>query len=187
MKNRSLVYLLLAVVAAATVWFFERPDKPRDLSTVENFALFKDFDASKASKIVLSQITGQIELKKDGDVWNVVKGEEINAANLGKVKAALDAFASLEVGTVASINPERHADLQVGPSALQVMVYDDKDAKLAHLYIGKSGPDFISTYVRKDGDNVAYLVNKVLIPIFSINPDSWKEEKNNEPRPPVTK
>jgi hypothetical protein len=177
MKNKPLIYLLIAVVAAAAVWLFERPDKPRNLSTVESFKLFKGFDPSKANKIVVAEIAGQTELKSDGDIWKVINGDQADIADLNKIKGALDAIADLETGSVASINPSRQAELQVGPSALQVMVYDEKDMKLAHLFIGKSGPDFMSTYVRKDGDDITYLANKVLIPIFSINPDSWKEKK----------
>ncbi|MBN2372641.1 DUF4340 domain-containing protein [bacterium] len=111
--------------------------------------LFPGFDAEKARFISIKGPTNRSTLIKDADIWKVEEEDELQA-DTEQVKQAIQTISEIETENIISRNPSKQQIFHVDPnSALEVEIKGDGEKTLAHLYIGKNGPDFMSTYIRK--------------------------------------
>jgi hypothetical protein len=199
MKRNPIIYLCIVTIVATVVWMIEKPNKPRH-GTAETARLFAELDPAKVTRIEIEHLINGIELKRHFYNWTIeefktamgkkLEGGEVKAASKpaqekivadnAKVRRLIDTLKNTRVETIISSNPEKQAQLQVNNIGLQVRAYDSSGNLLAHLYIGKNGPDYMTTYVRKEGDDNVYLVKQYLGPLFTPQIDSWRYRSNWE-------
>lgn len=98
-------------------------------------------------------------------------------ANAEQVEALLQLLQTVQVGTVTSRNPENFDKLQVGKIGTQVRTYAADGQLLAHLIVGKQGPDYVSTYVRQEGNDAVYLVSDQLHGRFPAQVAQWRDRR----------
>ncbi|MBN1282613.1 MAG: DUF4340 domain-containing protein [Proteobacteria bacterium] len=206
---RPATYLAAAIAAAAIVLIFESPVRPRsDDASAE--PLIPGFEGANVERIELSQLLDGAVLERAGGCWRVSEdatplkrelyakeGREIpdrlwGEADSSRVSTALGVFGGLERGIVVSTNPKRRDLFQVGAAGLEVRLVDKGGSPVAELVIGKSGPDYGSTYIRRSGADEVYLVRRPLSGIFSPVADDWRKLKtqkdpagNAPPRDPL--
>ena len=59
--------------------------------------------------------------------------------------------------------------------AIEVIAYGPDDQELAVLFIGKAGPDFFSTYIRKKDSDDVYLYEQFLKGSFDRQAENWRD------------
>jgi hypothetical protein len=188
--KRQLIYLGILIVAAVAIVALENPFESR-LDKDPYGKLFPDLKADAVSSIEISQLMDAALLKKSADGWtaeeastelksNVLakEGKSFEAAlpvpaDADKIQSALRLIASLPAGIVATNAIDKKDSLQLGVAALSIKGFGEDGKELFSMAIGKSGPDFISTFVTKQGSDKILLVGQPLVGVFSPRVSDW--------------
>lgn len=123
------------------------------------------------TKIELKEANQTYILEKRNNQWVVSSKDDVKA-NQEAVLRVLNKTKELTKDEVASKNPEKKAIFQVDQSGLKVKFYKG-ETEVANFYVGKVGPDFSSTYIRKEGEDIVYLFKENIIRIF--NQSDWRD------------
>ena len=194
--KRPLIYLAIALSFFLAVLALERPAHgPKDDSNTS--LLLPAFDSAQIFRVEYEHFLSGIQPKRDGENWQVAllktelknkldKAENKTAqksvlpewflAERPRVSRALGIFSELERGILVSTNPAKQQQYQLGPMAQQLRFFDQANGLIASIEIGKNGPDFASSYIRKSGEDKVYLSNGSLAGVFSISIDDWKQK-----------
>lgn len=189
---RSLIYLIIATIVAMVVFVIEKPDESR-VSDVTGKYFVDGYDSGTVDKVLVEQLLDGATLTRNGDGWEVSalvtplrqqildqeKGSAAPlarkfAADRSRVNGAIGVFSGLEEGVLVSDNPDKQNIYQVGPAGLHVKGLDSKGNAVFDVVIGKNGPDFISSYIRRGDRNEVYLVNRPLVGVFSPRYEDWR-------------
>ncbi|MBI2050220.1 MAG: DUF4340 domain-containing protein [Parcubacteria group bacterium] len=138
-------------------------------------ATFFRVDADALDKIRILGVNGLYEnvLEKRDDEW-VVANKGAYRVNPEYIADLLKIFADLPRGELASRNPEKREELQVDDVGVKIQAWEG-DTQVIDAIIGKEGPGFLSTYVRRaDSDNV-YLAAQNIRPVF--NRTDWRDKR----------
>jgi len=173
-KPRSLAILtgVLGLLVLAIV-LLGRKEEAVLTSSAE--LLFPGFDATKATKIAVKTKDKDVALEKKDGVW-VIAGEGFKADEEA-VKNLLDRVKEVEVADVASTNPESAKLFEVdkgGEHTVEVQLSAGATS-LAHFFVGKSGPDFSSNYVRLDGSDRAVRAASRMREAFDRGARGWRD------------
>lgn len=110
-------------------------------------------------------------------------------ADAEKIDWSLSILQDVRLVSLAGSNPERHGYFEASPVGMQLRLFDDGGKKTVHLFIGKAGPAFTESYVRRDGEDNVYLADRFLRGYFSVDAGDWleKEEPAAAPKPSAPK
>src|SRR5690606_5261205 len=111
-----------------------------------------------------------VEMKKDGDDWQLADGKRADEVAIGRL---LEAIPKIESSTVVTRNPERFAELEVDDEKGTTIVAAAGDRELAEFTVGKSARG--GAHVRVD--DTVYAVRGVFPSVFVREPDQWIEKK----------
>ncbi len=200
MMKRNLILLVIFIILASIVYFMEFAPQPKR-AAVEETNFFVGFNSDKVARIEIKSLFRTNILQRDGDKWLV--GEESNLptqkeeegdkadteptptptpemflADIEQVEKLLDTVAELPKGELVSKNRDKHQQFELtGFKGTEVILYDEHEKPLAHFNIGKNGPDFLSTYVKKAGSDNVYLVQGYIKHIFDKGGlDGWRDK-----------
>lgn len=200
MKNiRPFIYLGIAIFVAAVVFLFEGPGKPR-VSDVDDGYFVIGFDIDKIGAVTITQLVDGVQLRRKDSGWEVrdfatpLKEELLKKegregaesawqdADITRVSSALGRFGGLDKGVIVSSNSEKQSLFQVDAAGLKVSAFDKENKPLFEVIIGKMGPDFTSTYIRRANEDKVYLVNRSMVGVISPRASDWmvKEEKTSD-------
>lgn len=188
--KRSFLYLLGAIALAAGSLLLERPDRSPDAATATR-RFFAELAPAKVARIQVERLLDGVELRRAGDTWSVQSFEtplrkqvtsaesvphddRTTTADGVKVGDALAALQQLTTTSLVSTNPEQQVKYQVNQLGLQVRAFDADGALLASIVVGKQGPDFFSTYVRKNDEAKVYLTRESLAARFPTAIEYWR-------------
>ncbi|MGA1796839.1 MAG: DUF4340 domain-containing protein [bacterium] len=167
--KKTVILIIFLCILVGIAYFMNRPAKK-----AKEPALFPGFDAEKAVAIRINGERGMLTLSKVDGRWIAVEQDNLPADN-DQVKQALQTIAEIDRDNVVSRNPDKQGIFEVDPnSGFEVLVQGEGDTPLAHFYIGKNGPDFMSTYVRKAGSDEVILYSGFhLKSRFDKPADTW--------------
>lgn len=203
--NRAWLYLTIAVGLAVVILAVERPwTLPKSAGIRQ---LFAAFDPNHVARIEIERLLDGVELVRDGAEWKVrplataLRKElpkeadptggttllcadaapdgacPFSIANGEKVIEALHALQQMATTSLVSENPERQSLYQVDKIGLQIRAFDRDGQLLAQAYVGKQGPDFFSTYVRREGEEQVYLTRESLQGRFPVQSEYWRSKE----------
>ncbi|MBN1523350.1 MAG: DUF4340 domain-containing protein [Spirochaetales bacterium] len=138
-------------------------------------ALFPELDAGKINLVTITDKNGSITLKKTGDQWNVVvQGKEFPGDN-EEIEQLLKSVTSIKQNRIASQLPDTWTQFEVDPvNAVHTVLSQDENV-LIDIYIGKSGSDGISEYVRlNNSDEVIQTADRI---VFTSRTREWAAKK----------
>lgn len=135
--------------------------------------LFENLNITRINVIEISKGPRSWKFVKENQKW--YKPKAIEPGYHKNVQQVLYTFKDLEKDELASTNPEKKSVFNVTKEAAIQVALKNGEEQVAKLYIGKRGPDHLSTYVRKEGEDRVWLVKDVLSPIF--RPDTWEAEE----------
>ena len=164
------VFLLLVVL------IFENPfGKSEHEKKLETAApLFPDFDKEQVAKIEIIAPDGTTTLSKQDGEWVVASMDNYPADSEG-IAQLLTKVGELKNTQRVSTNPEKQPEFEVDSSGVEAKLMDANDTLLAHLFVGKITPGFLSSYVRVADSNDVYEAQGSLQSVFNKGTRTWKD------------
>jgi uncharacterized protein DUF4340 len=195
--SRPIIYLIIAIIAGLVIISLENPWQSRveDSDGVQLVGV-KNFDTKDVGRVEISQLLSGATLIRDDQRWSVratttplmksvlkkegrpIPEQLVWSADGSRLRSELGVFSGLYRGTLVSSNPEKRRLYQVDDeSGLHLKLFDKGGKAMLDIIIGKSGPDFTSTYVRNAGSDEVYLVPRPLTGRFSSKASDWRNRK----------
>jgi len=174
MKNKQLLILLGIFVVLLVVVFISKNPFSKYEKTAESGSLFPNFNKDNIAKIETIKSENKTVLIKNAGKW-LVKTMDNYPADQEEVEKLIDKVAEFETSQLISKNPEKQSIFEVDNSGLEAKLYNSSGELLADFFVGKNGPDFMSTYVRKADSDKVYLVDGYLKSIFDKGERTWKD------------
>ena len=177
MKTKQLLILgAIFVVLAIVILLFENPFGQSEYQKKVETAmpLFPNFNGEQVVKIEITA-TGETTTlsKQDGD-WVVASMDNYPADGEG-VAELLSKVAEFKNTQRVSNNPEKQSEFEVDSTGVEAKLMDANNKLLAHLFVGKTTPGFLSSYVRPaDADDV-YVAQGYLQSVFDKGTRTWKD------------
>ena len=164
------VFLLLVVL------IFENPfGKSEHEKKIETaMPLFPDFDEEQVVKIEIIAPDGTTTLSKQNAEWGVASVDNYPADSEG-IEQLLTKVGELKNTQRVSNNPEKQSEFEVDSSGVEAKLMDANDKLLAHLFVGKITPGFLSSYVRVADSNDVYVAQGSLQSVFNKGTRTWKD------------
>ncbi|MDE0682526.1 MAG: DUF4340 domain-containing protein, partial [Candidatus Poribacteria bacterium] len=177
MKTKQLlilggVFVLLLLV----VLIFENPfGKSEHEKKVETATpLFPGFNKEQVAKIEIIAIDGTATLSKQEGTWIVASMDNYPADSEG-IAELLTKVGEFKNTQRVSNNPEKQAEFEVDSTGVEAKLMDENDKLLAHLFVGKTTPGFLSSYVRPADSNDVYVAQGYLQSVFNKGTRTWKD------------
>ena len=179
--TRTTWFLLGVLVAliVATIWVMQRPGEQS--TTGDNGNVLVSYDSSAVDRVDVILASGPVTLAREGDTWTLVT--PIHApADVRLVNAAIGQGKALKITTLVSSNPAKQQVFQVDSTSTLVRLFA-KGTELAAFRVGKPGPSYTETYVRKEGSNDVYLTEGMLSGVFGKSARDWRNKAIMNLRP----
>ena len=160
--KRILTYLTVLLILLVLAILIERPWKGKE---AEESPLFPRFVPEAAARIELKAPEKEVILEKNEGVWLVASSANY-PADPESIEGLLSKVKDLSAGSPVSKKPEKHAIFEVDKSGLEVKVLAEDADPIAQFFVGKTGPDRASTYLRCGDSPEVYLVNERLESVF---------------------
>lgn len=177
MKKKQLLILgCVFVVLAIVVLIFENPfGKSAYEKKVETATpLFPDFNEAQVTKIEIIATDGTTTLTKQDDAWVVTSMDDYPADSEG-IAELLTKVGEFKNTQRVSDNPEKQAEFEVDSSGVEAKLMDANNKLLAHVFVGKTTPGFLSSYVRPADSNDVYVAQGYLQSVFNKGTRTWKD------------
>ena len=177
MKTKQLLILgCVFVILAIVVLVLENPfGKSTYEKKVETATpLFPDFDKEQVAKIEIIATDGTATLSKQDGNW-VVASMDNYPADSESISELLTKVGEFKNTQRVSNNPEKQAEFEVDSSGVEAKLMDANDKLLAHLFVGKTTPGFLSSYVRPADSNDVYVAQGYLQSVFNKGTRTWKD------------
>ena len=131
------------------------------------------FDPGQAARIEISQQGKEIVIIRENDKWLVATAQNY-PANQEKIADFLGKVNHLKEADIASKNQEKHSLFQVDSiQGRRLKIYNARNEIQADFYVGKMGPDYMSTYIRLPDASDVISVNVPLMWLASVDTRQW--------------
>lgn len=177
MKTKQLLILgAIFVVLVVVVLLFENPFGQSEYEKKVETAtpLFPNFDKEQVAKIEIVATGETTTLSKQDSNWIVASMSNYPADSEG-ITELLSKVAEFKNTQRVSNNPEKQAEFEVDSTGVEAKLMDTNDKLLAHLFVGKTTPGFLSSYVRAADSNDVYVAQGYLQSVFDKGERTWKD------------
>jgi len=178
--KHTLVLLIILIVSAAFVFMIERPFENRSKKIREEAGLlFPELQIEQVHKLLVKKADETTTtLQKRNDLWYVDTDKENYPADPQLINEAIKTLQALKKINLASRKKGKHALFQVKEKmGMEVSLFDQENTELARLIVGKNGPDFFSTYIRKADENEVFLYERYLKGHYDKSVSNWRDKK----------
>ncbi len=173
MKQTTWILVGALVVLAVITFFVLR--QPGETSASESSGvMLVSYDSASVDKIEVTAPGTSVTLEKQGNGWMVTAPLRYRA-DQNVVTAAVGKGKNIEVKNVVSSNPEKQHLFQVDSAGTLVQMYAG-GALVAAFRVGKPGPSYMETYVRKEGSNDVFLAEGMFTYVFSHPAKDWRDK-----------
>jgi len=177
MKKKQLLILSgIFVFLLLVILIFENPFKKSDYQKKIETAtkLFPDFNKDEVSKIEIIAKGATTVLTKQDEQWVVTTMDDY-PADMESVKALLEKVEEFDNADHVSNNPKNQADFQVDSTGVETKLLGANDKVLAHVFVGKNTPGYLSSFVRVADSNDVYIAQGYLQGTFDKSTRTWKD------------
>ena len=178
MKTKQLLILGgVFVVLALVVLLLENPFGQSEYEKKVQTAmpLFPNFDKEQVTGVEIIATGETTTLAKQDGKW-VVTSLDSYPADAEGVEELLTKVSEFKNTQRVSSNPEKQMEFEVeSTTGVEVKLMDANDTLLAHLFVGKTTPGFLSSYVRVADTNDVYVAQGYLKSVFDKGERTWKD------------
>ncbi len=170
MKKKNLFLLSLLIVLAVLAWLsVQKPWQKKESSL-----LFPGISPSQVTKVEIKSSQGKTVLEKKNEAW-VISSLDNLPANQKRVESLLDKIKQVKKINLASAQEEKASFYEVDKEkGKEVKVWEGEKLS-AHFIVGKNGPSFVGSYLKKVGSSNIYLADEVLGTYLDL--DDFKDKK----------
>ena len=177
MKTKQLlilgvIFVILAIVVIVTENPFGKSEYEKKIETAA--PLFPSFDKEQVVKIEITATGETTMLSKQNGDWVVASMDNYPADSEG-VTELLSKVAAFKNTQRVSNNPEKQPEFEVDSTGVEAKLMGANDKVLAHLFVGKTTPGFLSSYVRSADSNEVYVAQGYLQSVFDKGTRTWKD------------
>lgn len=125
-----------------------------------------------------------------GDCVLPLAEESVQMADPVKVTRLLTHLFLIRVSEPIATSPDAASLFHINPHSLHIIFYSDRNEELGRLYVGKQGPDLMSSFVKRGDEPAVYLVEKNLHGLILLPFEEWfaKEDiKSQDEKNPAKK
>ena len=180
MKSKKIIAGIAALLLVTAVFIVTGKLDSRSPAG-HNRAFFPHLEAQSITSLVITEGENSVTLNNDNGSWTVSKTleEQTYPADGAAVQFAVESIISLKKGDLVSDNPANQSTFQVDDSnSMNVQIFASNNSTAAAvLHIGKTGPDWNSSYVRKNGTNSVYSVSGVLRHLLFHDIERWRAKE----------
>lgn len=173
--NKSLLVLIGLLAVLLLVYLLVSSGEQREL-TPEVKPDFLGIDSSAVDHITAGRLGSLVEFTRQADGWYINDGGKLRRAQPAAVEAIARLSHSLAVGEVVSSNPDKQLLFQVDTLTGITVKFYRGDEYLGGMVVGKMGPDFQSTYVRKPESHDVYAAQGAFAQLFSRPPSAYMDK-----------
>lgn len=173
MKRSTLILAgILVILIIAAFLVLQRPGE-RSVASDQGGTLVS-YDSAKVDRIEVRTATGVTTLQRESSGWMLTsplraKGDESSIHQLlAKGKAIV-------LKAMVSDNPQKQSVFQVDSTGTLVTMFEGGNERVA-FRVGKMGPSYTETYVRREGSNEVYLADGMLLYLFAKQPRDWRDK-----------
>jgi len=171
-KRATQALLAVLAVLGAVAFFVQGPGRV-DRSR-EHAAVFPGLVAGDVVKLRATGAGAALLLVREGGGWKLGAAKE--PADAAAVDALLANLAAVREGAVVSTNAAKQAGYEADAAkGIAVRLEGAGGKVLADFIVGKSGPDYASCYLRRQGASEVLLVSRDLRMDLSRPTESWRE------------
>ena len=177
MKTKQLlIFGAIFVVLAVVVLILENPFGQSEYEKKIETAvpLFPNFNQEQVTTIEIITDGETTTLSKQNGTWVVASMDNYPADSEG-ISELLSKVAEFKNTQLVSNNPEKQAEFEVDNTGVEAKLMEANGTLLAHLFVGKTTPGFLSSYVRAADANDVYVAQGYLQSVFSKGERTWKD------------
>jgi len=169
-KSKSVLYLIIALIVLIVIFIFWQ--NPLDHKTSNgNTEEISTANLDNAQKIEISKGDRTTILQKENDKW-LVSTENNAEANLDYINKLITALKDVKQGTIVSQNKDKLPTFELAEGQFtKIKLSDSSNNILLELLVGKMGPAYTQTYIKKPNSDNVLLINQNLL--LSLTPTSW--------------
>lgn len=172
MKRSTLVLTaILIVLILATLLVMQRPGEQSTRAGMGTQLIA--LDSSAVDRLEITSTGGRVVLAREGGTWMLTEPVRYKA-DQNAVGAAVSQAGRMTITALTSSNPQKQGVFQVDSTATLLKVFE-KETEKAAVRIGKTGPTYTQTYVRREGSNDVYLVDGPMSWTFVKPAKDWRD------------
>jgi len=175
--KHNLILLIVLIVFASVILLFEKPFENKTKKIQEEaLPLFPGLKVEQVKKIVVKKGNTTTTLENRGNLWYLLDKEDYPAdpTIIAGVIKKIQGFKKINL---ASRKKDKHSIFEVKEEmGVEVTIFGPEKKELARFLIGKTGPDFLSTYIRKADSDDVYLFDDYLKGDFDRPVNNWRDK-----------
>lgn len=173
--KKSMLASLGVLIVLLLVYLLMQQSEKRSLTPKETDN-FLAIDSGLVNKITIHRLGASVEFQKVGEVWNVLDGGKSYPTEKGSVEQIANLAHTLKVGEVISANPQKQMLFQVDTLTGNRVTFFRDATPLASVIVGKMGPDFQSSYVRKPESEEVFVAPGSFGRSFNRPPSGYRDK-----------
>ena len=174
--HRSPILLAgLLVALVLLIFILSQSNGGPEMEGAASSLLYPALDTEDVDRITIRGGGNVAELFREGEKWMVATEENYDADRDG-MDRILEALASLSAEEVVSRKSEKYSVFELDSAQAVEVEIDSGGETAARFFIGKSGADFQSTYIRDSEREDVFLQHVPLKSVFDRGSRTWKDK-----------
>lgn len=167
--SASLAVMLLGI------FLLLRTEPPRMVESGTETFLYSGLDTAQVDGVTIRSGADHVSLVREDGVWKVATEDGFPADPAG-VDQVLRTVAELTSGDTTSRKPEEHEQFEVDSAGAIDVRLTTGSVTASRFFVGKSGPDYTSTYLRDSGSDEVLLQSASIRNVFERGGNTWKSK-----------
>jgi hypothetical protein len=173
MKRSTVILIAVLVVLAVAAYFALQKQGETSSAGLPGERLIA-YDSAAVDKLTIHTPTANVVLERSTGKW-MVTSPFTYPADGGLVVQAVSKGNAIFSRGIVSTNPQKQQLFQVDSSGTLVTIYEKGTLKAA-FHVGKPGPSYTETYVRKEGSDDVHLADGLFTYYFNRQPKEWRDK-----------
>jgi hypothetical protein len=172
----TLTLVAILIILGITVYLFERGGVREQQEASPKAVIFPAFKTGQAAVISIKTRGKTVSLVKKGN-WLVALNGDYYPADKSEVENIFKTVNNMQRESIVSTDPNKYPVFELDPvNGVEVKISRSDNTPLAHFFVGKNGPDLISTYIRIGGEKDVLLLSGMIKPAFDKELKDWRDK-----------
>lgn len=177
--NKKNIFILLAILLGLIIIAFiiEVPlGKRGEKKQAKESIIFPGFSLDKANSVEIKSRGTVTKLLREDGKW-IISTEDKYPVDLKALEEMLNKVKDMKSSLVASKSSKKYSQFEVdSTNGIEVQIMGSEGKDMAHFFVGKMGPDFMSTYLRRADQDRILLVSEYLRSVFDKGKNGWRDK-----------
>jgi len=172
MKRSTVILVGVLALLAVAAYFALRKQGESSSEGLPGERLVS-YDSAAVDRLTIRSASAEVVLQKQAGKWMVTSPYSY-PADENLVLQAIGKGNNIQSKGVVSTNPQKQQLFQVDSSGTLVTIFE-RGTPRAAFHVGKPGPSYTETYVRKEGSNEVHLGEGLFTYYFQRQPREWRD------------